>query len=64
MAGQTKMIIITADEDIIRRFSFNKTQNTHIIDLDNDNQVISTEKDNKKIINFNLLGQLSELVRI
>jgi hypothetical protein len=64
MAGQTKMIIITADEDIIRRFSLNKTQNTHIIDLDNDNQVISTEKDNKKIINFNLLGQLSELVRI
>jgi hypothetical protein len=63
MARQTKMIIITSDEDIIRQFSFNKTKNTQIIDLDNGNQVISTEKDNKNIINLNLLAQLSELVR-
>jgi hypothetical protein len=64
MARQTKMIIITSDEDIIRQFSFNKTKNTHIIDLDNGNQVISTEKDNKNIINTNFLAQLSELVCI
>lgn len=32
MAGQTKMIIITSDEDIIRQFAFNKNLNTHIID--------------------------------
>jgi hypothetical protein len=36
MAAQTKMIIITSDEDIIRQFSLNKTKNIHIIDLDND----------------------------
>jgi hypothetical protein len=58
MAGQTRMIIITSDEDVIRRFSLNK--NTQIIDLDNDIQITSTAKD----INPNFLAQLSELVRI
>ncbi len=64
MTGQTKMIIITSDEDIIRQFSLNKTTNTHIIDLDNNKQVTSTAKDNNNIINLDILSQLSELVRI
>ncbi len=60
MAGQTKMIIITSDEDVIRRFSLNKNKNTQIIDLDNDIQITSTAKN----IDLNFLAQLSELVRI
>jgi hypothetical protein len=60
MAGQTKMIIITSDEDVIHRFSLNKTTNTQIIDLDNNTQMISTVKD----INLDFLAQLSELVCI
>jgi hypothetical protein len=60
MAGQTKMIIITSDEDVIHRFSLNKTTNTQIIDLDNNTQMISTVKD----INLDFLVQLSELVCI
>jgi len=60
MAGQTRMIIITSDEDVIRRFSLNKNKNTQIIDLDNDTQITSTAKD----IDSNFLAQLSELVRI
>jgi hypothetical protein len=64
MARQTKMIIITSDEDIIRQFSFNKVKNTHIIDLDNGKQVNSTENNNNNIINTNLLAQLSGIVGI
>jgi hypothetical protein len=29
MPGETKMIIITSDEDIIRQFGFNKNKKTH-----------------------------------
>jgi len=58
MANQTKMIIITSDENVIRRFSLNK--NTQIIDLDNNTLMTSTTKD----IDLNFLAQLSELVRI
>jgi hypothetical protein len=64
MASQTKMIIITSDEDIIRQLSFNKTKNTQIIDLDNGDQVISTAKDNNNTTNLNLLAQLSGIVCI
>jgi hypothetical protein len=64
MSSQTKMIIITSDEDIIRQFSFNKSKNTQIIDLDNGNQVISTAKDSNNITNLNLLAQLSGIVCI
>ena len=32
MAGQTKMIYITSDEDFIRKISSNKLTNTRIID--------------------------------
>jgi hypothetical protein len=64
MTGQTKMIIITSDEDIIRQFSFNKTKNTHIIDLDNNKQPTSTETDGNHIIDMALLAELSKLVCI
>jgi hypothetical protein len=64
MATQTKMIIITSDEDIIRQFSINKTKNTQIIDLDNNSQLISTEKDNNDVTALNLLAQLSGMVCI
>jgi hypothetical protein len=64
MADQTKMIIITSDEDIIRQFSLNNTKNTHIIDLDDDKQVTSIAKTNNNIINMALLAELSQLVCI
>jgi hypothetical protein len=64
MASQTKMIIITSDEDIIRQFSFNKAKNTKIIDLDIDNQIDSIENDHNNTVNLNFLAELSELVRI
>jgi hypothetical protein len=51
------MIIITSDEDIIRKFSLNKTKNTHIIHLDDDEQEISTEIDDHQIINMALLAE-------
>ncbi len=63
MANQTKMIIITADKDIIRRISANKTTNTQIIDLDNNKQLTPIGKDNDKIINLSFLAELSQLVR-
>ena len=34
MTDQTKMIIITSNEDIIRQFTSNQYKNTHIIDID------------------------------
>jgi len=64
MSSQTKMIIITSNEDIIQQLSFNKTKNTHIIDLDKNNQINLNGKDDNHIIDLNLLAQLSELVRI
>jgi hypothetical protein len=64
MAGQTKMIIITSNEDIIRQFSLNNSKNTQIIDLDNNKQVTSIENDEDNHINMNLLAELSQLVCI
>ena len=64
MAGQTKMIIITSNEDIIRQFSFNKALNTHIVDLDNDQQKTSTETDDNIIMNLAFLAELSKSVCI
>jgi len=62
MAGQTKMILITSDEDIIRRFSLDKTKNTYIIDLHNDDQVNSSTEDNNNISNLAFFAGLSQLV--
>ena len=60
MTGQTKMIIITSDEDVIRQFASNKHGNTHIIDMDNNNrQIISIEKTGNNTINVNLLPELT-----
>jgi hypothetical protein len=64
MTSQTKMIIITSDEDIIRRFYSNKSKNTHIIDLDNNKQATTTANDTNNIMNMALLAELSELVCI
>jgi phage repressor protein C with HTH and peptisase S24 domain len=58
MAGQTKIIIITSDEAIVRKLSLDKTKNTRIIHLDDDDddQQTSTEIDNHQIINMALLA--------
>jgi len=57
MAGQTQMIIITSNGDIIRKLSLNQKLNAQIIELDDD------EQDNN-ITNLPFLDELSELVRI
>jgi hypothetical protein len=62
MAGQTKMIFITSDEDLVRKISSNKSTNTRIIDLDDHEQVSLAVNDNN-IINLTL-AELSELVCI
>ena len=64
MAGHTKMIIITSDEDIIRQFSSKKNKNTKIIDLDDKQKVASIIKDNNDRVSSALLAELSELVCI
>ena len=63
MAGHTKIIIITSNEDTIRQFSLNKSADTHIILLDNDKQVTTTANNNN-IMDMALLAELSELVCI
>jgi len=35
MPGQTKMIIITTNEDLINKFQLNANKHTQIFDLDN-----------------------------
>jgi len=64
MAGYTKMIVITSDEDVIRKLSLNKTINTQIIELDNDNEMALMAKNDHNIINLAFLAELSELVCI
>ncbi len=64
MAEQTKMIIITSNDDVIRQLSSNKSIKTHIIDLGNTNQTTISEHNNNIIINSAFLAELSELVRI
>ncbi|CAF1151170.1 unnamed protein product [Adineta ricciae] len=43
MASQRQMLILTSNEDLIRQFAANKPLNTHIIDLNNDQQISSTD---------------------
>jgi len=64
MAGQTKMIIITSNEDLIQQLLTNKTTNTKIIDFDHDKQVAAMASDDNDVINLSFLAELSELVRI
>jgi hypothetical protein len=59
MAGETTMIIITSNEDIIRQFSSEKPKNTQIINLNNTKQTIDTN-----IINLAFLDELSQPVCI
>jgi hypothetical protein len=59
MAGETKMIIITSNEDIIRQFSSQKPINTQIINLNNTIQTIDNN-----IINLAFLAELSQPVCI
>ncbi len=56
MAGETKMIIITSNEDLIQQLSKKKSTSTHIIDLNDDGQTTTMDAA--------LLAQLSEIVRI
>jgi hypothetical protein len=64
MTGHTKMIVITSDEDFIRKLSLNKTINTQIIELDDDTEMALMAKNDHNIINLAFLAELSELVRI
>jgi hypothetical protein len=64
MAGHTKMIVITSDEDVIRKLSLNKSINTQIIELDDDNEMALMAKNDHNIINLAFLAELSELVCI
>ncbi|CAF4272117.1 unnamed protein product, partial [Adineta steineri] len=61
MAGETKMIIITSNEDVIRQFSLNKPKNTQIVDLDNNEQVTSMNNNANNIMDLAILTELSEL---
>jgi hypothetical protein len=63
MTGQTKMIFITSDEDLISQISSKKSTNTHIIDLDDEKQMSSIKKVNNNNINL-ALAELSQLVCI
>lgn len=65
MAGATKIIIITSDEDVIRQFALhNNNENTHILNLDKNKQIIPTTEDNNNMINLDFLVHLSAVVRI
>ncbi|CAF0800581.1 unnamed protein product [Adineta steineri] len=61
MAGETKMIIITSNEDVIRQFSLNKPKNTQIVDLDNNKQLTSINNNDNNIMDLAILTELSEL---
>lgn len=63
IAVKTKMIILTSDGDIIRQSSFNKTKNSHIIELDDMKKVLSNETNNN-MINLVFLTDLFQFVRI
>jgi len=64
MAGQTRIIIIASNEDLIHQFFLNKATNTRIIDIDDDNQMTSTINDNNNITDLAVFAGLSELVCI
>jgi len=64
MAGQTKMIIITSNEDLIQQLLTNNTTNRKIIDFDHDKQIAAMASHDNNAINLSFLAELSELVRI
>lgn len=61
-AQQTKMIIITSDEDLIRQISLRKAANTRIVDLDHPNDALTTDDDELNMMSLALLAELSTLV--
>jgi hypothetical protein len=63
MSRQTKMMVVTSDEDLIRRLFLNKSANTRIIDLDDNRSGTSAIKDNSHVIDLAFLAQLAEPVR-
>ena len=58
MTTQTKVMIVTTDEDFIRLISSAKQLNTTIVDLDKNNQSTSTNNHNATIIDLAILAQL------
>ena len=62
--GQTKMIIITSDEDLIRQLALNKRPDTRIVDLDRPNQHLAANPNEKDMIDLAFLAELSTHVRI
>ena len=64
MASQTKLIIITSDEDIIRQFSLNSTNNAQIIDLDSVKRTTSNQNNDNILLRLAGLTELSESVCI
>jgi hypothetical protein len=62
MISQTKMLIITSNEDLINEVSTKNCQDTRIINLGENNSTPSISKDNNNLFDLNILAQLSELV--
>jgi hypothetical protein len=62
MINQTKMLIITSNEDLIHEVSTKNCQDTRIINLGENNSTPSISKDNNNLFDLNILAQLSELV--
>ena len=63
-ADQAKVIIITSNEDLIQQIRSNKSANTRIIDLDDNEQDSSTINDGGNIKNLAFLAQVPDPVRI
>ena len=64
MASQTKMIIITSDEDVIRQFSHHQTDKIHIIDYDHLKQTPSEQNNDNILTTLARLAELPESVCI
>jgi len=62
MISQTKMLIITSNEDLIHEVSTKNCQDTRIINLGENNSTPSIPNDNNNLFDLNILAQLSELV--
>lgn len=62
MAGQTKMIIITSNEEVIRQFSLQQTNQIQIIDLDHVKHTASDQNDGNISTNLDRLVTSPESV--
>ena len=58
MSEETRMIIITSDDDLIRQLAKNQWQKTHLIELDEEHPA-----SNGNLPDWNLFAELSQLVR-